>query len=221
MKILCVADEESKAYWDYFRKEKLADIDLILSSGDLKADYLSFLVTMGHAPVYYVHGNHDGYYAHHPPEGCDCIEDKVVNFRGLRILGLGGCMSYNDGTHQYTNKQMEHRIRKLRRKLEKGIDIVVTHAPVRGYGDLPDHTHEGFSAFLGLIETYRPAYLLHGHVHQQYTRSTRRELTCGDTTLINVCGTYILEIPDPPADRIPKENFLQRIWKYIRIHYLN
>ena len=24
MKILCLADEESKAYWDYFRKEKLA-----------------------------------------------------------------------------------------------------------------------------------------------------------------------------------------------------
>ena len=29
MKILCVADEESKAYWDYFRKEKLADIERI------------------------------------------------------------------------------------------------------------------------------------------------------------------------------------------------
>ena len=51
MKILCLADEENKAYWDYFRKEKLDDIDLILSCGDLKADYLTFLVTMGHAPL--------------------------------------------------------------------------------------------------------------------------------------------------------------------------
>ncbi len=60
MKILCLADEENKAYWDYFRKEKLDDIDLMLSCGDLKAEYLTFLVTMGHAPLLYIHGNHDG-----------------------------------------------------------------------------------------------------------------------------------------------------------------
>ena len=82
MKILCLADEENKAYWDYFRKEKLDDIDLILSCGDLKADYLTFLVTMGHAPLLYIHGNHDEGYRTRPPEGCDCIDDKVVTFRG-------------------------------------------------------------------------------------------------------------------------------------------
>lgn len=199
MKILCIADEESKAYWDYFRKEKLADIDLILSSGDLKPDYLSFLVTMGHAPLYYVHGNHDGVYARRPPEGCDCIEDTVVTFRGLRILGLGGCLRYSPGPHQYSDEEMDRRIRRLRWKLRKGVDIVVTHAPVRGFGDLPTHTHEGFGAFLGLIDRYHPRYLLHGHVHQQYTRNPVRELQYGGTTLINVCGTYVLEIPDPPA----------------------
>ena len=199
MKILCIADEESKAYWDYFRKEKLEDIDLILSSGDLKPDYLSFLVTMGHAPLYYVHGNHDGVYARRPPEGCDCIEDTVVTFRGLRILGLGGCLRYSPGPHQYSDEEMERRIRRLRWKLRKGVDIVVTHAPVRGFGDLPTHTHEGFGAFLGLIDRYHPRYLLHGHVHQQYTRNPVRELEYSGTTLINVCGTYVLEIPDPPA----------------------
>ena len=221
MKILCVADEESKLYWDYFRKERLADIDLILSSGDLKPEYLSFLVTMGHAPVYYVHGNHDGHYAYKSPEGCDCIEDKVVNFRGLRILGLGGCMSYNDGEHQYTNAQMERRIRRLKGKLKGGVDVVVTHAPVRGYGDLPDHTHEGFAAFLDLINEHKPKYLLHGHVHQSYTRNSKKEMMCGDTTLINVCGTYILEIPDPPASMIPKESALQKAVKYIKTHYID
>jgi len=86
---------------------------------------------------------------------------------------------------------------------------------------MPDHTHVGFDSFLSLIDTYRPQYLLHGHVHQQYTRNNKREMMCGDTTLINVCGTYILEIPDPPADRIPKENMLQKAIKYIKIHYLD
>ena len=36
MRILAIADEESKYLWDYFQKEKLEGIDLILSSGDLK-----------------------------------------------------------------------------------------------------------------------------------------------------------------------------------------
>ena len=41
MKILVIADEESQKIWDFFRKEDYADIDLVISCGDLKADYLS------------------------------------------------------------------------------------------------------------------------------------------------------------------------------------
>lgn len=89
MKILLVSDEECLYLWDYYRPGRLDGIDLIISCGDLNAEYLSFLVTMGRAPVLYVHGNHDGGYERHPPEGCTCIEDQVVNVCGLRILGLG------------------------------------------------------------------------------------------------------------------------------------
>ena len=90
MRILCIADEENKGLWDHFDKGKLKDIDLILSAGDLHSDYLQFLVTMGKAPLLYVHGNHDQGYEKRPPLGCECIEDKVYDFKGLRILGLGG-----------------------------------------------------------------------------------------------------------------------------------
>ena len=113
MKILCVSDEECTALWDYYVPGRLKEYDLMLSCGDLKASYLSFLVTMGKAPVFYVHGNHDGRYREHPPEGCECIEDRIVNYRGLRILGLGGSMRYCPGHHQYTDQEMRRRIRKL------------------------------------------------------------------------------------------------------------
>ena len=59
MKILAISDEECPALWDYYVPGRLKEYDLILASGDLKADYLSFLVTMARAPVLYVHGNHD------------------------------------------------------------------------------------------------------------------------------------------------------------------
>ena len=90
MKILLLADEELPGLWDYFQKEKVDGVDLILSCGDLRAEYLEFLVTMAHCPLLYVHGNHDGAYSRHAPEGCVDIDGRLYDFRGLRILGLGG-----------------------------------------------------------------------------------------------------------------------------------
>ena len=107
MKILAIADEESKYLWEYYERSKLAGIDLIISCGDLDPDYLSFLVTLSSVPVLYVHGNHDGKYVKSPPEGCICIEDKIYVHKGVRILGLGGSMRYSSGKHQYTERQMK------------------------------------------------------------------------------------------------------------------
>lgn len=198
MKILLVSDEECPYYWDYYQPGRLDGIDLILACGDLKADYLSFLVTMGRAPVLYVHGNHDGSYTRKPPEGCDCIDGKLVQVGNLRILGLGGCPMYNGGPHQYTEKQMRRRIAKLGFQLYRrgGVDIVVTHAPVRDYGDAPDPAHRGFEAFQPLLDKYKPQYLVHGHVHLRYGHDLDRIHQYGDTTLINACERYILEILD-------------------------
>ena len=197
MKILVVADEESAYLWDHYRPGRLAGIDLILSAGDLKPEYLSFLVTMANRPLLYVHGNHDVVYQKRPPEGCDCIDDKLVTVNGLRILGLGGARMYNGGPYQYTEKQMERRIRRLRWKLHrsKGVDIVLTHAPPAGYGDAEDIAHRGFEAFLPLMDRYQPSYLIHGHVHKSYSVHTfSREVQYTSTTVINGAGRTILEI---------------------------
>ena len=196
MRLLLIADTESPYFWDYFSRSKMDGIDLILSSGDLKAEYLTFLVTMGHAPLLYVHGNHDGGYEQRPPEGCDCIDDKLVTVNGLRILGLGGCRKYSGGPHQYTEQQMQRRIWKQSLALwrAKGVDIVLTHAPVSGYGDQEDLAHRGFDCFQDLLDRWHPGYLVHGHVHMSYGHDVQRTLRYGDTTLINACGYYLLDI---------------------------
>lgn len=210
MKILCIADEERNDLWDYYVPGRLKEYDLILSSGDLHASYLSFLVTMGRAPLLYVHGNHDTGYEINPPEGCDCIDGKLVLCHGLRILGLGGCMRYRPGAQQYSDREMEKRIKKLRRDIERvgGVDIVVTHAPPLGVGDGEDLTHQGFQAFLDLIDSYHPAYLLHGHVHLRYGMDITREKEYHGTKVINVCQSYVLDIPKPEC---AKERWIDRI----------
>ncbi len=196
MKILFLADEESKAYWDYFKKDDFAGIDLIISCGDLKASYLSFLTTMVGVPVLYVRGNHDDSYKENPPEGCICIEDSIYTFEGVRILGLGGCNRYKNGVNQYTEKEMEKRIKKLKWKLrsQKGFDILVTHSPARGVNDDEDECHRGFEAFNTLIEKYKPKYFVHGHVHMCYGRKFARVDQVGDTVVINAYEKYIIEI---------------------------
>jgi Icc-related predicted phosphoesterase len=196
MKILFVADEESKMIWDFFKKEDYADIDLIISCGDLNPKYLSFMATMIPVPVLYVHGNHDDKYETIPPEGCICIEDQIYNFNGVRILGLGGCHRYKPGTNQYTQQEMEKRVRRLWWKLRrsKGFDILVTHSPAQGLHDSEDRCHQGFSVFNDLIERYQPKIFAHGHVHMNYGRQFPREDQVGQTRVINAFDRFIVEI---------------------------
>ena len=196
MKILFLADEEQKSLWDYFDRSRLRGIDLIISCGDLSPDYLQFLVTMGKAPLLYIHGNHDGSYEERPPLGCECIEDRVYDFHGLRILGLCGSMRYGEGKHHYSEREMRRRIQRVKPEiaLKNGFDLLVTHAPAKGYGDLPDLPHQGFSCFLELLERYRPRYMVHGHVHQSYGGFQRIRSYQGRTSIINAYGSYVLEI---------------------------
>lgn len=199
MKILAIADVESRYLWDDFNKEKLEGIDLILSCGDLSPLYLSFLATFFHGPVLYVHGNHDAVYEVSPPYGCICVEDQIYNYQGVRILGLGGSMRYKDGPHQYTDAQMNWRIRKLGLKLRrhKGFDILLTHAPARGLNDEEPLPHRGFSGFLTLMERHSPTCFVHGHVHLTYNYRCPRQCTYQNTTVINAYERTIFEIPDP------------------------
>jgi len=196
VKILAVSDHESEYLWDYYEKEKLADIDLILSCGDLAAEYLSFLATMSHAPVLYVHGNHDRHYDTKPPYGCVCIEDQIYVHNGLRILGLGGSMYYNSRLNQYTETQMNNRVRKLWLPLIKsgGFDLLLTHAPAAGLGDGEDLPHRGFETFLQLLDKYRPAYFVHGHMHLNYDYQLARTRSYGQTSVINAHDRYTFDV---------------------------
>jgi Icc-related predicted phosphoesterase len=194
LKILLVSDVESKSLWDHYNPEKLKDVELIISCGDLKAEYLSFLVTMTKARLFYVHGNHDDDYIHNPPGGCECIDGKLVNYNGIRILGLGGSIKYKDGPFKYTKREMEKRILKLRPRifLNKGFDILVTHAAAYKLGDGDDFCHTGFESFNALIDKYSPKYYIHGHQHLNYGRN-ERTIQYKNTTVINAYDHHYLD----------------------------
>jgi Icc-related predicted phosphoesterase len=192
---MLLADVESNYIWDYFQPEKFRDIDIMISCGDVKAEYLSFLVTMIKAPLFYVPGNHNDKYRTLPPEGCIDIDGKIITYKGIRIMGLGGSRRYNMGHYQYTEKQMGKRIFKMKPKLwrSKGIDILVTHSPAFGIGDGDDLCHTGFKAFYKVLDKYLPKYFVHGHQHLSYGYNIDRVTKYKETTIINGYDYYIFE----------------------------
>ena len=200
MKILFIADEEYKGFWEFYDPKRLDGVDLIVSCGDLNPSYLEFLESMTNVPLLYVRGNHDTKYDQKPPLGCECIDDRIYDFKGLRILGLGGSMRYTPGRlDQFTEEEMEKRIQKLNRQivLMNGFDILVTHAPARGYGDMDDLPHQGFECFNSIMNKWKPKYMFYGHVHGCYSHEFQREREhSSGTKLINAYNYYFCDISD-------------------------
>lgn len=134
-RILAVSDAVDRALYDNFNAErwKSAGIELIISCGDLPAEYLSYLVSRFDVPLFYVPGNHDEAYQTAPPEGAESIDGKLVRWNGLRILGLGGSPNYNGGAYQYEEWQIKLQVLWLKPRilLAGGLDLVVAHSPPR------------------------------------------------------------------------------------------
>lgn len=192
MKILALADTESRYLYNFYTPGKLDGYDLIIGCGDLHWEYLEFIVTLAHCPVLYVHGNHDEGYEEHPPGGCICIDDKIYVHNGIRIMGLGGSYRYRPGTFMFTERQMRMRILRLLPSIwrHRGFDILVTHAPALHVNDFDNITHRGFDSFNRLIEKYHPKYFLHGHIHRNYGMKIPRVTDLGETRVINAYDYY-------------------------------
>ena len=210
MRIMAIADEPSPRLWGELCREALSGVDLILSAGDLPAKYLSFLTCFTNAPIVYVHGNHDDRYKNEPPEGCLCADGKIVRVKGVRILGLGGSIRYRpDGVNMYSEKEMASRISSLRRHIRAagGFDVLLTHAPIRGFGDQEDLAHRGFECFGPLLDAWHPAVMVHGHVHQAYTGAHFiRERDWHGIPVINASMSWAFDLPETPDRKEPSRH---------------
>jgi calcineurin-like phosphoesterase family protein len=200
-------------------------VDLIVACGDLPADYLAALMNTLDAPLIFVPGNHDpdlscyrhsraglvtraGFPAAPPwPSGALCADGRVLDAGGLRIAGLGGCLRYGTGPNQYSERQQARRARRLRYHVrrcrhrdQRGIDVLLTHAPPRGAGDADDLPHRGFSCYHRLVADLAPTALLHGHVHP---RGSWQRVS-GPTAVCNVTGWRLLDIG--PGGRAPLQD---------------
>jgi predicted phosphodiesterase len=203
VRALAVADEESSFIWDHFDRSRFLGVDVILSCGDLSPSYLTFLTTMVAAPLLYVRGNHDAGILTNPPEGCDCLEDRMILIKGIRFIGFGGCNSRSPKPLHYTEQDVARQVTRRMQDISfhGGFDVLLTHTPAKGLGDGEDAFHRGFRAYRTLIDLYQPGYHFHGHQHPAYCGSKGR-ITYRQTQIINACGYQLLDLTfDPPRQR--------------------
>jgi Icc-related predicted phosphoesterase len=196
LRALCISDQVAEELDQPGVAKEVGPVDLLFSCGDLPPEYLSRLSDRFNAPLYYVRGNHDIRYAQSPPMGCINAHGRLIKHGKLKILGLEGSHWYNGGPCQYTEAQMRSQIRRLRPSLwwQRGVDIVLTHAPPRHVHDKEDQCHRGFESYVRLIERYHPRYFLHGHIHQSFNGDQERITDLGGTRVINCFKRFMLEI---------------------------
>ncbi|MGW4401744.1 metallophosphoesterase family protein [Amycolatopsis nivea] len=214
-KALVVADEADERLWT--TAVRSLRVDLVVAAGDLPFAYLEFLAGMLDVPCVFVPGNHDpdlsgftrygglsmkdGFPVEWPgPAGGINADGRIVDVAGLRIAGLGGSIRYRDGPNQWTQRQQARRARRLERRFRwrkwrdgNGIDILLTHSPPRRLGDREDPPHQGFTCLHRTIDTLRPQWLLHGHIHPHGEPVPDR--VAGGTRIRNVVGYQVMEFP--------------------------
>jgi Icc-related predicted phosphoesterase len=217
VKILCISDQIDPQVYTPAIKERFSDIDLILCAGDLPMDYLDFIISSLNKPLYFVFGNHNNEemkyfrkawntqlieYTREEYTGCGAVHigSKVKNEGKLIVAGLGGCMLYNNGINQYTDFQMYLEIIKiipglLFNRIAHGrfLDVLLTHAPPKGIHDKNDKCHSGFKAFLWFMKTFKPKFLVHGHIHL-YDLCDSRLTKWENTVIVNAFSHYVINL---------------------------
>lgn len=211
-----MADEIAPRIYDRGVRDLAPDI--VVAAGDLPWDYVEFLSDCLDVPVVFVPGNHDpeiettkmnrlglhvkdGMVSDAPrPHGAINADRAIVSIAGLTIAGLGGCVRYRPGPHQYTQREYHRAARKLigtARKNPTPVDVLLTHAPAKDLGDGDDGPHVGIEALHDVVDALQPTWHLHGHIHPYGQTQPDRE--CGRTIVRNVIPWNLIEIESSAA----------------------
>ncbi len=215
VRILAVADEKTHSL-SVQRIKRIAP-DLVVACGDLPFDYLDYVASAANRTLLYVPGSHDPDVKSRPlpmytdsdfslawkeppgPPGGVNLDGSIEEWKGVTFAGLGGSIRHRPGPNQYSEREMWLRTLRLRARARAremigrdGIDVLVTHSPPRGHGDLEDLEHRGFECFEGLVERLEPELVLHGHVHPHGSEGPDR--TIGNTRLVNVIPYKVVEV---------------------------
>lgn len=200
IRILAASDEPDPTLDHDRNRDALGPIDLVVGSGDLSPDWLSFLADAVRAPLVFVRGNHDRRGPWPTPAQLPTPSAGIDtrSLPGIPILALPWPSFRKDAAPRDERDAWLQVLRHASAPLVRGSSgmLVVSHAPPRDAGDTPgDAYHVGFDAYRLVLDRVRPPLWLHGHTNPAAQVDWRTD--CGRTTLVNVTGSVLVELEPP------------------------
>jgi predicted phosphodiesterase len=175
----------------------------------------AFLARLRHRHKIVIAGNHDFCFERAPERARPLIahatylEDEALDVAGLRFYGSPWQPWFNDWAFNLSRGEP------LRRRwalIPPGIDVLITHGPPRGHGDLTAHGEMvGCDDLLARVHEVRPRLHVFGHIHEGYgvTRDEHTTYFNASTCTVRyepVNGPLVFELElDPePGPKGPK-----------------
>jgi len=201
MKLIAIADTHG-----LHRSLKIPDGDILIHAGDLTRhgslddvlEFNDFLGTLPHPNKIVIAGNHDLIFEK-GRKGCEelltnCIyiQDQEVIIDGVKFYGSPWQPWFYDWAF---NLERGPEIRAKWDLIPEGIDILITHGPPFGIGDLTSRRENvGCQDLLEVVEKIKPALHIFGHIHEGYGITSN-----GVTTFINasICD-HLYKSINPP-----------------------
>lgn len=175
MRLVCVADTHLYEH----SLPPVPDGDVLVHAGDMlrhgSMDELdravAWLYAQPHAHKLVIAGNHDWCFVRTPlparrvleDAGITYLQDAEVTIDGVRIWGspwqpefFGWAFNLPRGEPLAAKWAL----------VPTGVDVLVTHGPPRGYGDLVQRRREGCDDLLAALDRIRPAVHVFGHIHE-------------------------------------------------------
>lgn len=194
MKVVCIADTHLRHDFD------IPDGDLLIHAGDLSMvgeekevkEANEFLGKCRHNHKVLIAGNHDFLFEWNSNKARALItnaiylQDNEIEIEGLRIWGSPWSPWFNDWAFNLRN---EVTTRKVWGLIPEGIDILVTHGPPFGHGDLTFRgLMVGCDVLLENIQKKKPRFHIFGHIHEGYGIFQEGETVCINASVVN--GRY-------------------------------
>lgn len=176
--------------------------DLLIHAGDLTHMGLpeqiavcdAFFARQRHAHKIVIAGNHDFLFERRPREAqalikhATYLEDSGTVAAGLRVWGSPWQPWFYDWAF---NLRTEAERAEKWARMPDGIDVLVTHSPPYGIGDLCDNGQRpGCKALLRRVLEVKPRLHVFGHIHED-----RGWWRWGETLFVNAANGYGGEFP--------------------------
>jgi len=158
----------------------IPDGDVLIHAGDITghgqveqvADFNDWLGTLPHRHKIVIAGNHDFCFEDQPVEtaalltNCIYLFDEAITLDGLYFYGSPWQPWFFDWAF---NLRRGTEIRAKWELIPKETDVLITHGPPLGHGDLTSHGEcVGCADLLESVRQKRPKLHIFGHIHEGY-----------------------------------------------------